>query len=287
MFTNPFSPAGGARMDNAPPQNQQQQQQQQSFDGNSINNQNNNNNSDGSFTQPNKNQNQNNNNNNNNNNNQNNNQNQNNNADGGDLSLDDYSGLWSNDTNANGDGTPPKAETFLPALDPQKLNDTLSKLDFSNVATQEELQALQAGGENAVKANMSVMNKALRRSMATMYSAMTKMMEGAFAGAETRFLGKVPTHVTDVMTRNQLQNSNPIMSNPAYGPMVDAVRQQFQTKYPKATASQIETGVNKYFEQMAQNLSKKDDSKNNSQDDNAKLVKAGAPNADFEAWFNS
>jgi hypothetical protein len=289
LLQNPFSPNAGAnegRQTMGPGSNTNQN------GGNSMQqDQNAGNNGSGDMTIPNGNNGGNNNNGNNNNNNGNKGGN-NSGGEGGELTLGDdqlgdFKDLWQPDTNADGTPKTNTQTSFLPALDPTKLNEALGKFDVSKLITPEDSQAMIAGGQGAVTATVNVINKALRQSMATMYTANHRTMESAFTGAETRFLGKVPNSVKDVMTSDALTSSNAIMKNPAYAPMVNAVRQQFQDKYPKANPSEISSAVNKYFERMAGDLTKKEPNAGEIATSEAQKRKTGAPDANFEDWFTT
>ncbi len=206
-------------------------------------------------------------------------------------SLSDFSKLWED---APVDPkNPPKQDTgYLPVIDSKALSQYFDQLDFTKSITPEELNAITAGGESAAKALPQILNKSLRQAGLTLFNASRKMVEQGLGIASDRFSGNVPNLVRDVMTKDGLTSSNPMMQNPAYAPVVDAVRQRFQSQYPKATPSQIETAVNQYFDKWMEDMGtakqKKDANDPAKQTADAEAARRqGSPNADFEAWFEA
>lgn len=208
------------------------------------------------------------------------------NKDAGDGGLGDFSKLW--DT-VPIDPTKPdltQPQSFTPNLDQAKFNDMLSKIDFTRSVSPEQKAAILAGGEGATQALMEVLNITNRQTFATVFSANQRMVESALENAQKRFLDAVPGHVKDMMVTNALTSSNPIVKNPAYAPLVESVKTKMQEKYPKASAAEIETGVNAYFDNMVVDMNKTKDGKLNITD-NQKDIRTGSPKADWEGWFDS
>jgi len=203
----------------------------------------------------------------------------------GDGSLGDFGKLW--DTDPVDPNKPPqdKVTGFTPQFDQAKLAEQISKIDFTKSVTPEQKAAIIAGGEGATQALMDVLNTTNRQTFASMFAASQRMVESALEKAQKQFLDAVPGHVKDMMVSNALTSSNPIVKNPAYAPMVETVRRKMQEKYPKASATEIETGVNSYFDQMVADMTKKGQDPN--APDNKSQIKSGDPKADWESWFDT
>src|SRR5712691_7230922 len=108
----------------------------------------------------------------------------------GDESKDpmmDFSKLWENPPEDSEHPKTPEDTSFLPKIDPAKIAETLGKIDFSKASTSEELTAIAAGGENATKAHISVLNKSLRQAMMTMFNVSQRMIESGLTNAEGKF----------------------------------------------------------------------------------------------------
>lgn len=194
----------------------------------------------------------------------------------------DFSKLWDNPP--IDPKNPPEIEetNFLPALDPTKLGETLSKIDFTKNATPEESAAIKAGGDAAEAAHRSVLNKSLRQAMLTSFNVTHKMVESGLTKAQDRFLGKVPSHVKDIIVKSNLTKSSKIMSNPAFAPLIESTRQRFQEKFPKATPDQVSSAVEKYMQDFVKAAST--DEEKPPVDNNTKLT-TGATDADWDEWL--
>lgn len=203
--------------------------------------------------------------------------------------LSNFDKLW--DPELDSSGKPiqiPADESYLPKLDAAQLQQMLEKLDFTKGIKPEQIEAIKAGGDDGVKTMLQVVNQANRQSMAVMFNAFTKMTESGLSTAKGKFLQAVPSHVKGVMIDDSLTSDNPIASNPAFAPMVDAIKTQFQTKYPKATPSQIKTAVDNYFNKLHADMQASIDSKdpNKKKVDPKTAIATGSPAADWESWFD-
>lgn len=204
--------------------------------------------------------------------------------------LIDFNKLWQNN-NVDAQGNPvaaPAKKSYVPQMQPEQLQQVVGNMDFTRgVMTPERVAALTAGGEGAVAAINDIINGALRQATMVNFNASTRIMSQSLDAAEAGFLEKVPTHVRDVMTTNALTSSNPLMQDPTYGPLIDVIRGQIQSQFPKATPDQVQTGVNKYFDDMYAKMSgikaQKEVDPNASSNDN--LLKTGSPDADWGQWM--
>src|SRR6266853_657433 len=169
---------------------------------------------------------------------------------GSDDPMLDFAKLWEDPPVDPNNPPPEKPTTFLPKIDPAKIAETLGKIDFSKSITPEESAAIKAGGDGAQAAHLSVLNKALRQSMMTMFNVSTRLVEQGLTSAEERFLDRVPGHVKDIMVSDNLTANDPLMSNPAFAPLVESTRQRFQEKFPKATPIQIAKATKAYIQEL-------------------------------------
>jgi len=194
----------------------------------------------------------------------------------------DFTKLWENPPIDPKNPPEPEETSFLPKFDPAKIAETLGKIDFSKSALPEELTAITAGGENATKAHISILNKSLRQAMMTMFNVNQRMVESGLTKAQERFLNQVPSHVKNIIVESDLTRDNPIMSNPAYAPLVESTRLRFQEKFPKATPAQVSNAVQKYLTSFVEAATKKEAPQVT---DNTKKLKSGAGDADWEKWI--
>ena len=160
--------------------------------------------------------------------------------------LTKFETLWKNE--------PPKQddqENPSPALTPQQMMEAASKVDFSRVVDAESLQKIVAGGEDAAKALVGLLNKTAQ----TVYGQSTvvaqKLIEQQLEAAEQRFASKVPDYVRRSAARDALVSENPAFKNPAVSGMVELVQRQFAQKFPNATASELKQMAQEYMSTAA------------------------------------
>lgn len=198
----------------------------------------------------------------------------------------DFDKLWQPNVDAAGKPvvkqTGPKS--YLPKFDPKVFGDMVGKMDFTKDFTSEELQAVAKGGEEALAAHASMMNKVGRRSFMTAFAGTQKMMEAGLQNAKTDMESGIPEYVRGQLIDSEIESSNPLVKDQAFAPMVKSVKEQFREKFPKASPADINRGVNAYFDKVYERLS----GVKNKQEpiENKDLVKAGDPNADWQEWFD-
>lgn len=163
--------------------------------------------------------------------------------------IDKFSKVWE---------TAPTGPTNNPApgegLTPEKMLEAASKVDFSKVLDQASLQKITAGGEEAVQALVSLLNKTAQ----TVYGQSTvvakKLVDQAVEQSEARFAERIPSMVRRQATKDGLVNENPAFNHPAVAPFVEAIQQQLGQKYPNATATELQALAKEYFQGAAQVL---------------------------------
>jgi hypothetical protein len=157
--------------------------------------------------------------------------------------LDAFKTVWETPANtpADSDGT------MFGNVDPQQLMASAGKVDFAKAVTPEQLQAIASGGQGAVEAFASAMNKVAQSVYAQSAFATTKIVDQALAKAQTNYDARLPSMVKKFSVNENLQADNPLLSNPALTPLVSALSEQFVRKNPTATSSEIQKQVNDYF----------------------------------------
>jgi hypothetical protein len=162
--------------------------------------------------------------------------------------LDQFKDIWQTapvDPNA-----PTKPSGVFGDVDPKRFMEAAGKIDFSKVVTPEQLQAISAGGEAAVKAFAESMNKVAQGVYAQSAFASTKIVENALAKSRESFLSELPQHIKQQQVSTTLRDSNPIFSNPAVQPIISALEVQMTQKYPNATPTEITNMAKQYVEAL-------------------------------------
>lgn len=124
-------------------------------------------------------------------------------------------------------------------VDPNKIMEAAGKIDFASLLSKEDLAKVAAGGEEAVAAMASLLNKTAQSVYGQAAFAATKIQEKTMAEAEERFLAKLPGLINQRSAQELLLQNNKQLSHPAVKPIVDMMREQLVQQYPNATAAQI------------------------------------------------
>lgn len=162
--------------------------------------------------------------------------------------LDSFKDIWQTapvDPNA-----PQKSNSVFGDVDPKRFMEAAGKIDFSKAVTPEQLQAISAGGDGAMKAFAESMNKVAQGVYAQSAFASTKIVENALAKSRENFLAELPQHIKQQQVSTTMRDSNPIFSNPAVQPIISALEIQMTQKYPNATPTEITSMAKQYVEAL-------------------------------------
>lgn len=160
--------------------------------------------------------------------------------------LDAFAGVWDAPKQVEG-ATPEFNPSQIFNLDATKMQEALGKIDFTSSIQPAQLEAIQAGGPDAVKALMEVMNATSRQTMSHATTVTGKMIEQALTGAT----GAMERKVESVAKRHQvdahLRETNPALTHPTTAPMAKLLQQQFTQQNPLASPAEINAKVAEYF----------------------------------------
>ena len=170
--------------------------------------------------------------------------------------MDEYKDLWQPTPKVEGQVEEPD---FNPEkifdLNAESMGKALAQVDFAKSITEEQVAAVQAGGPEAVKALMDMLNSTARQTMGAATQASAKMIEKALTGAQGSLDKKINSQVRQNQIASHLQETNPLVNHPAAAPMVQAMQAQFAAKFPKASPQEISEKVTQYlssFSDLAQ-----------------------------------
>lgn len=168
--------------------------------------------------------------------------------------LDQFSNLWETTPT---DPNAPKPSGVFGDVDPRKFMEAAGKIDFAKVVTPEQLQAIDAGGPDAVKAFAAALNSVAQSTYAQSAFASTKIVEQAMARAKENFLAELPQHIKQQTVKENLRSENPVFSNPAVQPIISALESQLTVKFPKASATEITAMAKQYVEALGTSFAPK------------------------------
>lgn len=163
----------------------------------------------------------------------------------------DYSKLWVNDPNNKGPADPAE---FRFNVDQNKVNETFGQLDFTKSLTPDLLQKINGGGADAMSALLTAINVVGQQATKTAFMAATKVSETGIQNSGQRVKDYIPNLVREHTVSNALREDNPLMNQPQYAPMVEAVTLQMARQFPQATPDEIKNHTRKYFDEMTKTL---------------------------------
>ena len=141
-------------------------------------------------------------------------------------------------------------EQLFPNVDPAKLMEAARKTDFAKVITNEQMEAIAGGGQNAVAAFTGAMNSVAQAVYANSALATTRIVEEALKKAQSTYDAKLPSLIKMQNLSDTLRAENPMFSNPAIQPIISALEAQAALKFPNASQSELTSFVKSYLEQV-------------------------------------
>jgi len=160
--------------------------------------------------------------------------------------LAQFDKIWETAPNPNGEAP----ASLFAGLDPAKVMESAKKVNFTQGITQEQLAAIAAGGESAIKAFQEGINNVAQTVYGQSAVATAKIVEQALNRAQEQYDAKLPTMVKKFSANESLLASNPLLSNPAIQPLVGALQEQLVRKNPNASSAEIQQQVTDYFSQL-------------------------------------
>ena len=143
--------------------------------------------------------------------------------------------------------------TIFSRIDPKKIQEAASKIDFRSVISSEIQARIKAGGEDGVAASQEAMGVMAQAVFSQSAMASTALIEQAAKKIQQQFEAKIPS----LLKSHNLKSSvleDKVLSNPAVAPLVPTVTSQLQIKYPNASDSELRTLTANYFTAFAESL---------------------------------
>ena len=169
-------------------------------------------------------------------------------ADGGGINspLAEFEKMWEPiDTKGQPNGAPV-------TLDPAKLQEVIGKASFTQAVTSENIAKITAGGEGAVVALTETLNAVAQQATLQSTLAANKMIEQAVTGMKSAQDAALPDMIRTQTAKNNLAAANPIFSNPAIKPIMEAAQVQIAGKYPNATPAELTDMTQRYILAMGE-----------------------------------
>ncbi len=167
--------------------------------------------------------------------------------------LDQFKDMWEPNLDAEGKPVATTPETPI-TLDPAKLQEIISKADFSKSISQEDLAAINAGGEGATTALAKALNSVAQQTLTQSTLATDKMIKQAVDTATKATETRLAEQIRKQNLSDNLLDSNPVFSNPAVKPVIEAVQAQLATKFPAATTAELTKMAQDYVTAMSESF---------------------------------
>jgi hypothetical protein len=158
----------------------------------------------------------------------------------------EFEKLWEPATGADGKPVQVTPEPLY-KVDPKTVMEAAQRTDFKSVVTPEQLQKMQAGGQEGIAAMMDAFQAMSASVYANAAVAATKIAESGITKALSQAESRLPGMIRQQQFGESLATKNPALKNPAVQPMVDMLRNQMSQKYPNATSAELQEMAERYM----------------------------------------
>jgi len=152
-----------------------------------------------------------------------------------DSPLAQFKDLWETDPKKSGD----KEAAPDYSLKSEDVMKVVAKQDFTKNLTPEQVAAIQEGGEAGVAATIALVNGAVQQAVTTSTLISNQLSQQMVNQAVQDSQDKIPGILRSNLTSAHLKDTNPLFSNPAVTPVMEAVQSQLLEKYPDFTPQRV------------------------------------------------
>lgn len=180
-------------------------------------------------------------------------------AGGSESPLDQFSKLWEDSANSEGgEGDNPNA---LFKLDPKKLGEAVSKIDFTKNIDPALVESALKGDSKALS---QVINSAAQGAFGQALVSASQLVESGISKRMEKITGDIDARVKALGVQSQLRAKNAAFSHPSVKPLVGMIQERFAAQHPNASAEELHDYSVKYLTQLANiiNPSKQSDGNN-------------------------
>lgn len=191
--------------------------------------------------------------------------------------------IWQ--TPVGADGKPVQQVNPLDALnqapivaDPTKVREAIGKLDFMQAITPEVIGKIQTGTPEEAASNLAALvNAAVRQAVTGVTLSQSELVNNALAKQRDAFTAALP----GMLKRQQLEDTpvdDPILSHPAAQPLVTAMKRDYLSRNPNASALEVNKKVTEYLRGLSSAVA----------GDPQKAAKQAAANntQDWDSWLD-
>lgn len=161
--------------------------------------------------------------------------------------LDAYKDIWDNMTVQQQTDNSGNVLSF----DRTKLSEVANKMDFASSLKPEHLQAISQGGDAAIQSLVDVLNTVSRNAYLNSTETTAHLINSALGKTKQDITASIPDYIKKANVSQNLRAENPMFSNPAVAPVLQALENQLTAKYPNASANEITQHAKEYLQQFA------------------------------------
>jgi hypothetical protein len=171
----------------------------------------------------------------------------------GGSSLDQFKDLFRIPTDDKGNPTLPAdpMQGSVLAVNPEKLREAASKMNFLGSISQEQLQKAMSGQDP--QAFMEVLNATAQSAFLQAMQVNAGVVETAIGKNNQRFEQALPDRIRNFQVQNAAPK-HPALSHPAAQPMVDALKQNIARTNPHLTPDRVVEMAENYVIAMATDI---------------------------------
>ena len=163
--------------------------------------------------------------------------------------LESFKDIWQSDTAETEQDDADLSSLF--SIDPEKINSTVSNIDFTKSLDPQVLESIAAGGEDAQKAFVASLNSVARDVFSQSMLANGMLVKQALTKAQDKIDARTSRNYNRLKASEAITSSNPLFKDPAVAPMVSAIQEQLHKKYPEADSESIKQQAEDYLLKFA------------------------------------
>ena len=168
--------------------------------------------------------------------------------------LDAFKEIFTIDPNKPAPQNPLAEKLFT--MDPAKMAESVSKMNFTQNLTAEQLQTAMQSPQEMQK----ILNQVAQNSFAMSLQMVTGMMESGFNKNNQRFESVLSDRIRTTQMGFEAPK-NPALNHPAAQPVLGAMKATIAQQFPQLSPAQVTQKAEEYFQAMASALTASDPSK--------------------------
>lgn len=171
--------------------------------------------------------------------------------------MDKFKEIWQPNTDKDGKVIAAKGREPAFNIDPAKIFEFAGKMDFKKFVKPETLKAIATGGEEGVAAFAQAIQDLGSNTYASSLTASAQLTQKALERQKEQFEASLPELFKKFSLRENLSQKNPALNHPAAKPIIEALQSVMASKYPDASAADLQNTAEEFLAAFASSLSGK------------------------------